>query len=51
MQKPEPKMSFAHPNPWLSWNRTGPFDILHQPSDALRCTEPWCTTRNPVVVQ
>ena len=51
MQKPEPKMSFVHPNLWHSGNRTGPIDIVRQPSEASGCTKPWCRTRNPAVVQ
>lgn len=51
MQKPEAKMSFVHPESWPPSSQTGPFDILHQPFEATECTEPWCRTRNAVVVQ
>ncbi len=44
MQKPGLKLSFVHPNPRPSGNRTEPFGIMRQRSQARRCAKPWCTT-------
>ena len=44
MQKPEPNMSFAHPESGPSRAQTGSFDILRQPSGAGHRAKPWCKT-------
>ena len=51
MQKIEHDLSFAHPESGPLCAQTGPFDIVHQPSGARRCTEPCVTTLEPMVAQ
>ena len=50
MQKPEPNMSFAHPESGPSRAQIGLLEILRQPSGARRCAKPCGTTPKVAVV-